>query len=103
MKTKILRKKRWKYDAEFKINVVLEVMKNDKTIRQLSEEFGVHPNLVSRWNGQLNQGLREIFLKENNKNNKSESDSQAVLCKKIEQLQLELEWLKDKLKCSEIE
>lgn len=100
MKPKNVTKNRRKYDAEFKISVVLEVMKNEKTLRQLSKEFGVHPNLISRWNGQLNQGLREIFLKENNNNHRNKDSSQEQFRQQIEQLQIELDWLRKNLKFS---
>ncbi len=37
------------YSAEFKAQVVLEILKEEKSISQLSSEYGVHPNQLNKW------------------------------------------------------
>ncbi|BBO89294.1 transposase [Desulfosarcina ovata] len=39
--------------AAFKAKVALEAIKKEKTIAQLSSEFGVHPNQITQWRKQL--------------------------------------------------
>ncbi|MCL2194211.1 MAG: transposase [Treponema sp.] len=44
--------KRKRYTAEEKIKVLRELQENGKTISQVSEEYGVHPNNVFKWRKQ---------------------------------------------------
>jgi putative transposase len=37
------------HSAAFKANVALEAVKKEKTIAQLSSEYGVHPNQIAQW------------------------------------------------------
>ena len=37
------------YDAAFKAKVALEALKGEKTIAQLSSQYGVHSNHISNW------------------------------------------------------
>ena len=41
--------KRRRYSATFKLKVVLEVLKGEKTAAQLAGELGVHPLVLSTW------------------------------------------------------
>ncbi len=37
------------HDTAFKARVALEAMKGDKTMSQLSSEYGVHTNQIRQW------------------------------------------------------
>jgi transposase-like protein len=37
------------YTSAFKAQVVLEILKEEKTSAQLASEYGVHPNLLREW------------------------------------------------------
>ena len=39
--------KRNRYSAEFKARVALDAIHEDKTLAELSEQYGVHPNMLS--------------------------------------------------------
>ena len=41
--------KRKTYTAEFKTKVVLEVLKNDQTVAQLSVKYDVTPKNINNW------------------------------------------------------
>lgn len=49
-----------KYSGEFKFNLVLEVLKNDN-IAQIARNYGVNPNLVSRWKVQFLERGPTVF------------------------------------------
>jgi putative transposase len=46
-------KKRTTYSAEFKVKVVLEVLKGDKTLNQISQEYNVLPKNIINWKKQF--------------------------------------------------
>src|SRR5437016_4529086 len=37
------------YTSAFKAQVVLDILKDQKTMAQLASEYGVHPNLLREW------------------------------------------------------
>ena len=43
---------RKRYDGTFKAKVVLESLKNEKTIAELASEYHVHPNQIAQWRKQ---------------------------------------------------
>lgn len=52
---------RKKYDAVLKARIALEAVKGEKTIREISSEYGVHPNQIMKWKQQLLKELPSIF------------------------------------------
>ena len=48
--------KRHSHSAAFKAKVALEALRQEKTIAQLSSDFGIHANLISNWKKRLQQG-----------------------------------------------
>jgi transposase-like protein len=38
-----------KYNAEFKAEVVREILKEEKSLSQISSEYKVHPTQLNRW------------------------------------------------------
>jgi transposase-like protein len=83
---------------EFKLNLVLEALKGDKTLAQLASEYGTHPKQIQRWRDQLLNEAEHIFIHKQTKQ-KSDPDKDKLL-HIIEQLTSELEFLKKKLKRS---
>ena len=45
-------KKRTTYSAEFKVKVVLEVLKGEKTLNQISQEYNILPKNIINWKKQ---------------------------------------------------
>lgn len=84
------------YNAAFKAKVALEAIKQEKTISQISSEFGVHPNLVGKWKKQMLQELPSLFTGKRKKVTKEAEELQDELYRQIGQLKVELEWLKKK-------
>ena len=51
----MVRNMRKGHDGAFKAKVALEALKGEKTLAQLSSEFGVHANQIRQWRKQLLQ------------------------------------------------
>jgi len=45
----MVRRIRKTHDRAFKAKVALEAIKGEKTLTQLSSEFGAHPNQIGQW------------------------------------------------------
>ena len=41
--------KRKQHSAEFKTRVAMAALSGEKTLAELSAEFGVHPTMISNW------------------------------------------------------
>lgn len=87
---------RKRHSAAFKAKVALEAVKQNKTIAQLSSEYGVHSNQISRWKQHLLQELPGIFSGKRKKKEKNAEELQAELYRQIGQLKVELDWVKKK-------
>jgi len=89
-------KKRRNHDSVFKAKVALEAVKGEKTIAQISSEYGVHPNQISQWKKKLLEELPELFSEKRRSREVNKEDLEAELYRQIGQLKVELEWLKKK-------
>jgi transposase-like protein len=89
-------KKRQQYPKEFKARVALEALKGEKTIAELSSEYEVHSNMITKWKKQLQENVGEIFAR---KSDREPNDKDLIenLYKQIGKSQVEIDWLKKKL------
>jgi transposase len=84
------------HDAAFKARVALEALKEEKTMAQLSSEFGVHVNQIRQWRQKLLDELPSLFSDRRKKKDKEGEELLSELYRQIGQLNVELEWLKKK-------
>ena len=84
------------HDAALKAKVALEALKGDRTIAQLSSQYGVHPNQIGKWKKDLLERLPEIFSPKWRKEHKTGAEIVEELYKQIGQLKVENDWLKKK-------
>jgi putative transposase len=89
--------KRKHYRAEFKFKTALAAAKGDRTLAEVASEAGVHPSLVRRWTQQLLDGGATIFQRRAQCSQHEFEEKEAGLRERIRRLQLELDWLKQKL------
>lgn len=82
--------------AEFKLKLVLESLKGDKTIAQLSAEHQLHPKQIQRWRNQFLEEGEKIFT-DKRLQKQSDPDKEKLL-HIIDQLTVELEFVRKKLK-----
>ena len=87
---------RKKHEAGFKAKVALEAIRGEKTMSELSSEYGVHANQISTWKQELLRRAGEIFSKPGRINNEPEEKTDK-LYKSIGELKVENDWLKKKL------
>ncbi len=55
------RRPRRNHTPAFKAKVALAAIKGDRTLAQLAEQFDVHPNQITTWKDQLQQGAADVF------------------------------------------
>ncbi|MDI6817237.1 MAG: IS3 family transposase [Actinomycetota bacterium] len=49
------------HTATFKAKVALEALKGEQTLVELSQRFGIHQNLITKWKKQLLDNAQELF------------------------------------------
>jgi len=56
-----MKRKRRNHSPEFKAKVALEAAREEKTLAELSREYGVHANQIGAWKRQLLEGASGLF------------------------------------------
>ncbi len=84
------------HDAAFKARVALEALKGEKTMAQISSEYGVHANQIRQWRQKLLDELPDLFSDRRKKKDKDHEENTSELYRQIGQLKVELDWLKKK-------
>ena len=94
--------KRRTHSPEFKARVAMEAISGRKTIQEIAADHAIHPIQVSQWKRQLLDGASELFTCGKQSKDKEEVQAkEAELFQQIGRLQMELEWLKKNLSCSD--
>lgn len=86
--------KRRQHGAEFKARVAMAALSGEKTLAELSAEFGVHATMISAWKQELVKRAGELFER-GNKAAVAEDAQKMIddLHRKIGQLQVERDFL----------
>ena len=87
---------RKRHDSKFRAKVALDAVKGEKTLAELSNEFGVHANQIGRWRKQLLETLPELFSDRRKKEDKDKDELISELYRQVGKLKVELDWLKKK-------
>jgi putative transposase len=85
-----------KYSSDFKVKVALEAIKGQKTMNEISSEYGVHATQITQWKKQVLDELPQIFARPGSERVKSEEALIASLYQQIGQLKVEVDFLKKK-------
>lgn len=86
------------FSKELKARVVLEALRGEKTVAQLSSEYGVHATQINAWKKQALAGLPELFGRDNGTETAAHEAETERLYQQIGKLQVEVEWLRKKSK-----
>jgi transposase-like protein len=92
-------KKRRNYTAEQKTKIVIEVLREEKTLNEIAAEHEIHPNMLSRWKAEFMNNASRVFSKETDeleKAKQSHEKEKDELLRQIGQLSYEVTWLKKK-------
>ena len=86
------------YTAAFKTKLVLEILKEEKTLSQLASEHQVHPNQLRQWRDLALKQMPSLFDKKNQTADLLATHEQQVeeLYAEIGKLTAQLSWLKKK-------
>jgi len=91
--------KRRKFSAEKKAKIVIEVLKEEKTLNEIAAEYEVHPNQLSKWRAEFVNNASRVFNKETDEVDKvkqSFDKEKDELLRQIGKLSYEVTWLKKK-------
>jgi len=88
---------RKRIDPALKARVALEALKGEKTLSQLSSEYGVHAVQIGQWKKELIRRSTELFAKPDNSMAKQQEELTDKLHKTIGEITMENNWLKKKL------
>ena len=55
--------KRKQHSAAFKARVAMATLSGEKTLAELSSEFGIHPTMISTWKQELMRRASELFAR----------------------------------------
>ncbi|HOM41983.1 MAG: IS3 family transposase [Lutisporaceae bacterium] len=92
--------KRRNFTPEQKAKIVMEVLREEKTLNEIAAEYEIHPNLLSRWKAEFINNAARAFSKEAEEVEKvkqSYEKEKEELLKQIGQLSYENAWLKKNL------
>lgn len=84
------------YTAAFKAQVALDLLKEEKTLAQISSEYGVHTNVLREWRTQALKGLSSVFERRDDVVALKAAHTQQVdeLYAEIGRLTTQVNWLK---------
>ena len=91
--------KRRHFTPKEKAKIVIEVLREEKTLNEIAAEYEIHPNLLSRWKTEFINNAGRVFSKEIDEVEKvkqSYEKEKDELLKQIGQLSYEVAWLKKK-------
>ena len=90
--------KRRRLSSKFKSQIIIEALKENKTLAELSSEHLVHAQQITNWKKQAINGMEEIFK---DKRQRPSNDKEiSSLYEQIGRLKMKLEWLKKNVELS---
>ncbi len=92
--------KRKRYTPEFKAQLVLEILKEEKSLAQLSSEHRIHVNRLRQWRNAALEQLPGLFTNENKKQEQMKAEYEEkieTLYAEVGRLTTQLSWLKKKI------
>jgi transposase-like protein len=85
---------RKQYSKVVKAQVALDAIKGQKTVAEISSEYGVHASQIGGWKKQLLDNAAELFSRAKGSNERKQAAERDTLYQKVGQLQVEVDWLK---------
>jgi putative transposase len=89
---------RKQYSSALKAKIVVEALRETKTIAELASEHQIHPNLIAKWKRDALDGLPSFFERSRQQNQKEQEQQEKIdeLYQEIGRLTTQVNWLKKK-------
>ena len=87
------------FTASQKAKIVLEILREDKSIAQIASENSIHPNQLYRWKKQALENFTQLFEDDRKSEKVLEAEHEKQLNQlyaEIGRLSAQLSWLKKK-------
>jgi transposase len=82
------------YTTDFKAKVAIEAIRQQKTVNELTTEYGVHATQINLWKKQALAVIPDAFSGKKEKVQKNQQQNIDELHRQIGQLIAERDWLK---------
>ena len=92
-------KTRTHYSAERKAQIVLELLREERTFAQIAAEYGIHVNMLRKWKAQAVERLPSVFSNDDRAVRDLEAAHEGereALYAQIGRLTTQLAWLQKK-------
>ncbi|PSR24391.1 MAG: hypothetical protein C7B46_21095 [Sulfobacillus benefaciens] len=88
--------KQTRHSATFKSQVVLEMLKEEKTVTQIAAAYGIHPGQLHRWKRQALENFPQLFAESQALKQQAQAHEEQLtaLYAEIGKLTTQVEWLK---------
>ena len=84
------------FSAEFKAKVAMEALAGRKTVNEIVGVHEVHPNQVTSWKREAQEGLKALFERQRGRRRADEGQDVEAAQREIGVLEVQLEGLKKK-------
>ena len=91
------KRSRRNHTSTFKAKVAMAALKGDRTMAELSDQFGVHHTQIQKWKKQLQDDASAVFESGKSDRTKNVAPEVKDLHAKIGQLTMERDFLAEKL------
>lgn len=85
------------HPAKLKAKVAIEAIEGQRTISEIAQQYGVHPNLVSSWKRQAIELMPELFAPHAADASSELDVEKQELYRQIGQMKVEMDFLKKTL------
>ena len=85
---------RRKFSPEFKAKVVLESLRERRTLEEIAQQFELHPTQITQWKKEATSRLSELFERGSESTKRSTEEQSEKHYAQIGQLKVENDFLK---------
>jgi transposase-like protein len=94
-------KKRREYSAEYKTKIVIESLREEKSVSELASREGINPNQISNWRREFIEKASMVFSRSKQEGEmvdklRAAQEKERAYQAKVGELTLEIDWLKKK-------
>jgi transposase len=90
---------RQRHTPAFKAKIVQELLREEKSLREIAAHYGIHPSQLSKWRATAIEGLPSLFERGTRREDKGETERECEtegLYAEIGRLTTKLAWIKKK-------